>query len=117
MAGLRDKLMEPKAAAEAMKAYADETNRLNRERRASGATDRMRELEARLGTVLEWAGGGAKKGATDTPKIGLSVSVVAGAGSSPSRCPAPRRGDSMPRPWPTTGGPRPSPRRPSMRTG
>ena len=183
MAGLRDKLMEPEAAAEAMKAYAEETNRLNRERRASGATDRkeladiekkiaaivaviedggyargmmdrMRELEARqdelserlsavpadlpdihpkiadiyrrkverlaealadprdrdeaaeairglierivltpgekrgelhatlhgdLGTILEWAGNGAKKGATDSPRTGMSVSVVAGA--------------------------------------
>ncbi len=44
-AGLKDKLMAPEAAAEAMKAYAEETNRLNRERRASGATDR-KELAA-----------------------------------------------------------------------
>ena len=182
MAGLREKLMAPEAAAEAMKAYAEETNRLNRERRASGATDRrelagiekkiramvaviedggyargmmdrMRELEARqdeieerlatvptdmpdihpkiadiyrrkverlaealadprdrdeaaeairglierivltpgekrgemhaalhgdLGTILEWAGSGSRKGATDTPARGMSVSVVAG---------------------------------------
>ena len=187
MAGLRDKLMAPEAAAEAMKAYAEETNRLNRERRASGATDRkelagiekkiaamvaviedggyargmmdrMRELEARqdeieerlstvpadmpdihpkiadiyrrkverlaealadprdrdeaaeairglierivltpgekrgelhaalhgdLGTILEWAGSGSRKGATDTPARGMSVSVVAGAGFEP----------------------------------
>ena len=185
MAGLREKLMAPEAAAEAMKAYAEETNRLNRERRASGATDRreladiekkikamvaviedggyargmmdrMRELEARqdeiaerlstvpadmpdihpkiadiyrrkverlaealadprdrdeaaeairglierivltpgekrgelhaalhgdLGTILEWAGSGSRKGATDTPARGMSVSVVAGAGT------------------------------------
>ena len=188
MAGLREKLMEPEAAAEAMKAYAEETNRLNRERRASGATDRkeladiekkiatmldviedggyargmmdrMRELEARqdeiaerlssapvdlpdihpniaivyrrkverlaealadprdrdeaadairglierivltpgekrgqmdaalhgdLGTILEWAGNGRRKGATDTPGSGMSVSVVAGAGFEPT---------------------------------
>lgn len=32
--------MAPEAAAEAMKARAEETNRLNRERRASGAPDR-----------------------------------------------------------------------------
>ena len=187
MAGLREKLMEPEAAAEAMKAYAEETNRLNRERRASGATDRkeladiekkiatmldviedggyargmmdrMRELEARqdeiaerlssapvdlpdihpniaivyrrkverlaealadprdrdeaadairglierivltpgekrgqmdaalhgdLGTILEWAGNGRRKGATDTPGSGMSVSVVAGEGFEP----------------------------------
>ena len=188
MAGLREKLMAPEAAAEAMKAYAEETNRLNRERRASGATDRkeladiekkiatmldviedggyargmmdrMRELEARqdeiaerlsaapvdlpdihpniaivyrrkverlaealadprdrdeaadairglierivltpgakrgemnaalhgdLGTILEWAGSGKGKGATDTPKSGMSVSVVAGVGFEPT---------------------------------
>ncbi|MCY4002160.1 MAG: recombinase family protein [Rhodospirillales bacterium] len=188
MAGLREKLMAPEAAAEAMKAYAEETNRLNRERRASGATDRkeladiekkiatmvaviedggyargmmdrMRELEARqdeiaerlssapvdlpdihpniaivyrrkverlaealadprdrdeaadairglverivltpgakrgemnaalhgdLGTILEWAGSGSGKGATDTPKSGMSVSVVAGVGFEPT---------------------------------
>ena len=183
LAGLKDKLMAPEAAAEAMKAYAEETNRLNRERRASGATDRkelaeiekrmasmiaaieeggyvrgmsdrLRALEARqgelnerltavpadiadihpniaivyrrkverlaealadprdrdeaadairglierivltpgekrgemhaalhgdLGTILEWAGSGRGKGATDTPRSGMSVSVVAGA--------------------------------------
>ncbi len=45
MAGLREKLMTPEAAAEAMRAYAEETNRLNRERRASGASDR-KELAA-----------------------------------------------------------------------
>ena len=187
MAGLREKLMAPEAAAEAMTAYAEETNRLNRERRASGATDRkeladigkkiatmldviedggyargmmdrMRELEARqdeieerlsaapvdlpdihpniaivyrrkverlaealadprdrdeaadairglierivltpgakrgemdaalhgdLGTILEWAGNGRRKGATDTPRSGMSVSVVAGVGFEP----------------------------------
>ena len=188
MAGLREKLMAPEAAAEAMQAYAEETNRLNRERRASGATDRkeladigkkiatmvaviedggyargmmdrMRELEARqdeiaerlsavpadlpdihpniaivyrrkverlaealadprdrdeaadairglierivltpgekrgrmdaalhgdLGTILEWAGNGRGKKATDTPGSGMSVSVVAGVGFEPT---------------------------------
>ena len=188
MAGLREKLMAPEAAAEAMTAYAEETNRLNRERRASGATDRkeladiekriasmiaaieeggyvrgmsdrLRELEARqdeiaerlsaapvdlpdihpniatvyrrkverlaealadprdrdeaadairglierivltpgakrgemaaalhgdLGTILEWAGNGRGKGATDTPRSGMSVSVVAGVGFEPT---------------------------------
>ena len=187
MAGLKDRLMAPEAAAEAMKAYAEETNRLNRERRASGATDRkeladiekriatmiaaiedggyargmmdrMRELEARqdelderlaavpadlpdihpniaivyrrkverlaealadprdrdeaadairglierivltpgdkrgemhaslhgdLGTILEWAGSGSGKRVTDTPRRGVSVSVVAGGRYSP----------------------------------
>ena len=32
-----------------------------------------------LGTILEWAGGGAGKRATDIPQNGMSVSLVAGA--------------------------------------
>ena len=43
-AGLRERLMAPEIAAEAMRAYAEETNRLNWERRASAEADR-RELE------------------------------------------------------------------------
>ena len=39
LAGLKDRLMAPEAAAEAMRAYAEETNRINRERRASGASE------------------------------------------------------------------------------
>ena len=39
LAGLRDRLMAPEAAAAAMRAYAEETNRLNRERRVSGEAD------------------------------------------------------------------------------
>ena len=45
LAGLKEKLMAPEAAAEAMRAWAEETNRLNRERRASGEADRQ-ELAA-----------------------------------------------------------------------
>ncbi|MDE2817134.1 MAG: zinc ribbon domain-containing protein, partial [Chloroflexota bacterium] len=45
LAGLREKLMAPEAAAEATRAWAEETNRLNRERRASGEADRQ-ELAA-----------------------------------------------------------------------
>ena len=40
LSGLKDRLMAPEAAAEAMRAYAEETNRINRERRASGASER-----------------------------------------------------------------------------
>ncbi|WP_195706795.1 recombinase family protein, partial [Brucella sp. 10RB9213] len=36
LAGLKDRMMEPEIVEEAMRAYAEETNRLNRERRASG---------------------------------------------------------------------------------
>jgi site-specific DNA recombinase len=42
--GLRERLMAPEIAAEAMRSYAEETNRLNWERRATGDADR-RELE------------------------------------------------------------------------
>ncbi len=54
LAGLKDRLMAPEAAAEAMKAYAEETNRLNRERRASGATDRkeLAEVETKIATMI-----------------------------------------------------------------
>ena len=44
--------MDPEAAAEAMKACAEETNRLNRERRASGATDRNELADVVVGTRL-----------------------------------------------------------------
>ncbi len=36
LAGLKERMMTPEVAAEAMRAYAEETNRLNRERRANG---------------------------------------------------------------------------------
>jgi site-specific DNA recombinase len=44
LAGLGEKLMAPQVAAEAMRAYQEETNRLNREHRQSGGQDR-RALE------------------------------------------------------------------------
>ncbi|MGH7048993.1 MAG: recombinase family protein, partial [Stellaceae bacterium] len=44
LAGLKDKLMAPEIAAEAMRAYQEETNRLNRERRAA-AGDHRRALD------------------------------------------------------------------------
>ena len=54
LAGLRDKLMAPEAAAEAMKVYVEETNRLNRERRASGASDRaeLAELDRKIKAMV-----------------------------------------------------------------
>jgi len=36
-------------------------------------------LHGDLGTILEWAGGGSRKNATDTPHRGMSVSLVARA--------------------------------------
>ena len=51
LAGLKDKLMVPEVAAEAMRAWAEETNRLNRERRASGESDRRELAEVRKKTA------------------------------------------------------------------
>ncbi len=68
LAGLKDRLMAPEAAAEAMKAYAEETNRLNRERRAAGANDRkeladIRKKTASIIAVIE--DGGYVRGMVD----------------------------------------------------
>ncbi len=105
--GLREKPMEP----EAMKVHTVEPNRLNRERCASGATDRkeLADIEKKtatmiavieeggyargmmdaalhgdLGTILDWAGNGRAKETTGTPGLGMSVSVVAKAGFEPA---------------------------------
>ena len=46
--------MAPEAAAEAMRAYAEETNRINRERRASGAGDRKKlaRVEKKIAAMI-----------------------------------------------------------------
>jgi len=50
--GLRGRLMAPEFAAEAMRSYAEETNRLNRERRSSADADR-RELDKLTRSINE----------------------------------------------------------------
>ena len=68
LSGLKDRLMEPEAAAEAMRAYADETNRINRERRASGASDRkeLAEVEKKIAAMIAVIeDGGYVKGMVD----------------------------------------------------
>ncbi|WP_440411879.1 recombinase family protein [Neorhizobium petrolearium] len=52
LAGLRERLMTPKMMAEAMRAYAQETNRLNRERR-SAAENTRRELAVTAKAIAE----------------------------------------------------------------
>ncbi|WP_265519334.1 recombinase family protein [Nitratireductor luteus] len=58
LAGLKDRMMVPEIAAEAMRAYAEETNRLNRERRSNGDAWRTdlektdRELEKAVDAIL-----------------------------------------------------------------
>ena len=54
LAGLKDRPMAPEAAAEAMLAYAEETNRINRERRASGASDRkeLADVEKKIASMI-----------------------------------------------------------------
>jgi site-specific DNA recombinase len=46
LAGLRERMMTPEIAAEAMRAYTQETNRLNRERRSSAESTRRQLAEA-----------------------------------------------------------------------
>ena len=52
--GLKHKLMTPEVAAEAMRAYADETNRLNRERRTNGEVYRrtLADIERKLRDIV-----------------------------------------------------------------
>jgi site-specific DNA recombinase len=50
--GLRERMMTPKIAAEAMRAYTQETNRLNRERRSSAESIR-RELAESARAIAE----------------------------------------------------------------
>jgi len=54
LTGLRDRLMAPEVAAEAMRAYVEETNRLNRERRAASTADRkaLTEVEKRIAEIV-----------------------------------------------------------------
>ena len=54
LSGLKDRLMAPEAAAAAMRAYAEETNRINRERRASGASDRkeLADVEKKIASMI-----------------------------------------------------------------
>ncbi len=54
LSGLKDRLMAPEAAAEAMRAWAEETNRINRERRASGASDRkeLADVEKKIAAMI-----------------------------------------------------------------
>jgi site-specific DNA recombinase len=52
--GVHAWLMAPEIAAEAMRAYAEETNRLNRERRAGSETDRkaLGDVEKKLKEIV-----------------------------------------------------------------
>jgi len=54
LAGLRERLMAPEVAAAAMRSYAEETNRLNRERRSSGDADRkaLADIEKKLKEIV-----------------------------------------------------------------
>src|SRR6266567_3905908 len=68
LAGLKDRMMAPEMAAEAMRAYAEETNRLNCESRASGEGHRSelakihRTLKQMLSAIEE---GGHTRGMTE----------------------------------------------------
>ena len=55
LAGLKDRMMAPEVAAEAMRAYAEETNRLNRERRTNGDAWRteLAKVEKQIQGVID----------------------------------------------------------------
>jgi len=55
LAGLRERMMTPEVAAEAMRAYAEETNRLNRERRSNGDVWKAElvKVEKQIGSIIE----------------------------------------------------------------
>ena len=55
LAGLKDRMMAPEIVEEAMRAYADETNRLNRERRSHGDawTTELGQVERQIVQIVE----------------------------------------------------------------
>ncbi|MDH6234757.1 hypothetical protein M2281_005378 [Mesorhizobium soli] len=53
LAGLEDRLMAPEAAAAALRAYAEATNRLNRERRANANAWKLMKVEKQIRGVIE----------------------------------------------------------------
>ena len=55
LAGLKDRMMAPEVAAEAMRAYAEETNRLNRERRSNGDAwqAELAKIEKQIAQIVE----------------------------------------------------------------
>lgn len=55
LSGLKDRMMAPEIAAEAMRAYAEETNSLNRERRSNGDTwqAELAKVEKQIAQIVE----------------------------------------------------------------
>ncbi|MGV0819024.1 recombinase family protein [Martelella sp. AMO21009] len=55
LSGLKDRMMAPEVAAEAMRAYAEETNRLNRERRSNGDAWQVElaKIEKQIAQIVE----------------------------------------------------------------
>ncbi|WP_180902318.1 recombinase family protein [Martelella soudanensis] len=55
LSGLKDRMMAPEMAAEAMRAYAEETNRLNRERRSNGNAwqAELAKVEKQIAQLIE----------------------------------------------------------------
>ena len=78
MERLADALNEPEGRDEAAAATRDLIERIVLTPGASwGEIDA--KLVGDLGAILEWTGNGGRNGKTDTPGLGMSVSVVAGA--------------------------------------
>ena len=77
LVGLKDRLMAPDVAAEAVRAWAEETNRLNREGCASGEADRkeLADIEKKMTTRPVRGGCFSMRG----PKPSSSASPARGA--------------------------------------
>ncbi len=90
LSGLKDRLMAPEAAAEALDHPEDRDAAVSAirglmERIALTPSEKWAEMGAAqhggLGTILEWAGNGREKAKTDIPMSEMSVLVVARAGN------------------------------------
>ncbi len=97
LAGLKDRMMAPEAAEAAMRAYAMETNRLNRERRSNGDAWRaeLQKIERGLAKAVDAILAGVppltlkeKIGKLETRKIGLTESLAEASTDIPDLLPS-----------------------------
>jgi len=75
LAGLKDRMMAPEVAAEAMRAYAEETNRLNRERRSNGDAWQVElaKIEKQIAQIVEAIADGMYHPSMKEKMTGLEV--------------------------------------------
>ncbi|CAI2931913.1 Resolvase domain [Aminobacter niigataensis] len=97
LAGLKNRMMAPEAAAVAMKAYAEETNRLNRERRANadGWNAELAKVEKQIRSIIEAIKAGmfqvsmkAEMDALELRKVDLTSQLAAAPQDKPDLLPS-----------------------------